>query len=605
MARVKASSGGKPGNPAGAIELLAVFLAVFLFHAAIEQVLTPTLAASDAWYHTKIAALYWSGECPILGGDFPWTQFSRFHELRHDWHLLYHILLIPFVWLGPVGGGKLSVVFFAATLATVLYGVVRRNGLPAPLAATLLVLFVLASASQILRLHLPRPSTGMLALLLLLVHFSGRERALAAFLTSVFLLLLYNVPHTLVLLAGVTAVVIALREGRLPWATLGALLGGIAVGVVAHPGFWHWEGSFWGLEHADFSLWRQMSGTLEAARNDFRIQIAGQWVTMRVGNEFKPPVAQAFPRIFAVPLLVPLAAAALAAQRRRLSHVAAIALVLAAAYFTLFLEFIRFVEYWIPLAFLGAGCLVAESLAGVDWDAWEERARPWHRPLVALALLAGIAQVAAFVVAEEPARARVWIPTVVALLCLPLRTAAVLLLALRGHRSLTRARRRALGAATLLAALAWGPYAVEQLYFVWSQGPMVIWDPRAEALPEPARWLAQNSQPGDLVYQDNWALFPFLFHYNHKNHYMVGFDPYFFYQYDPQRYRTWILAVEGRLSAAELRAHLDDLGARFVVATKLQPAFRERMAAVPGTSIGYQDEFTTVYRVDRAPSSGP
>ena len=602
---MQAGADGAPGRPAGGLELLAVFSAAFLFHTTLELVLTPTLAGSDAWYHTKIAQLYWTGECPILGGDFPWTQFSRYHELRHDWHLLYHLLLIPFNALGYVGGGKLSVVVFAATLMTVLYGLVRRNGLPASLAATLLVLFSLASAAQLLRLHLPRPSTPMLAGLLLLVHFSGRERPLPAFLTSVFVLLLYNVPHTLVLLAGATVLVFALRERRIPWATAGALLAGIAVGVVAHPGFWHWEGSFWGLEHANFSLWRQMSGTLEAARNDFRVLIDGQWITMRVGNEFKPPVAEAFPRIFVVPLLVPLVAGALAAWRRRLDNVAAIALILAAAYFTLFLDFIRFIEYWIALAFLAAGCLVAGSLAGVDWDAWEERARSWRRPLVALALLAGIAQLAVFIVTGNLGRARVWIPSVVALLCPLLWTAIVLVLALRSQASLGRATRGALGAATLVLTLAWVPYAVEQFFVLWSQGAIVVFDPRADALPKPARWLEENSQPGDLVYHDSWAAFPFLFHHNHKNHYLAGFDPYFFYQYDPHRYRAWVLATEGLLSPAQIRAHLDDFGARFVVATSLQARFRQQMSMVPGTSAVYQDAFTTIYRVDPLPQARP
>ncbi len=51
-----------------------------------------------------------------------------------------------------------------------------------------------------------------------------------------------------------------------------------------------------------------------------------------------------------------------------------------------------------------------------------------------------------------------------------------------------------------------------------------------------AQWLAANSQPGDIVFQAHWDLFPDLFFWNRKDFYVGGMDPIFQYAYSPALY---------------------------------------------------------------------
>ena len=582
------------------MECLAVFALAALFHTLIE-LQWPGLADPDAWYHTKIAWLYWTGECPIFGSDFPWTRFSRYNVIRHDWHLGYHLLLIPFVWFGLVPGGKAAVVASCATLTTAVYGVVRRNGLPAALAGALVVVFALGSAYHTFRIHALRPTSLLLATMVVLIHFCGRQRALPTFLCATFLLLLYNVPHSIVLLAGVTFVVVALRERRIPWGTTAALVGAVALTTVAHPGFWHWEGSFFGLEHGNFSVWRQMAGTLEASRNDFRVFYDGAWLSMPVANEFKPPGVGTLHQRYLAPFAVLLASALLCARRRRLSNTSAVFALMAFAYLALFLESLRFLEYWIPLSFAASGCLLADALRDAPSAPWERGPKLGRDALLALAGAAALAQLTSLLLAADAARPAVWLPTLVAGVAVLARPLVSVFLHAAQAASLAPRRRAALLAGMTLLALAWGRYAIHQLEFFRVEGPAVAKDVRQEGIVEIALWLKDHARPGELVYHDTWPAFPFLFHYNHRNDYLVGFDPYFFYQYDPALFRDWSLATQGSWPAAQVQRHLTQVGAKYVIASVLRPTFRQELDELPGATAVLRNDFATLYRMDPAP----
>jgi hypothetical protein len=49
-----------------------------------------------------------------------------------------------------------------------------------------------------------------------------------------------------------------------------------------------------------------------------------------------------------------------------------------------------------------------------------------------------------------------------------------------------------------------------------------------------ARWMADHSRPGDIVFHASWDLFPELFFWNAKNFYVGGMDPIFQYARDPR-----------------------------------------------------------------------
>jgi len=62
-------------------------------------------------------------------------------------------------------------------------------------------------------------------------------------------------------------------------------------------------------------------------------------------------------------------------------------------------------------------------------------------------------------------------------------------------------------------------------------------------------WLADNSEPGAIVFNAHWDLFPDLFFWNTSNRYVGGMDPIFQYAYDPKLYWKAHHLYTGRFSS--------------------------------------------------------
>ncbi|MBL8030845.1 MAG: hypothetical protein JNK33_00765 [Candidatus Doudnabacteria bacterium] len=54
-----------------------------------------------------------------------------------------------------------------------------------------------------------------------------------------------------------------------------------------------------------------------------------------------------------------------------------------------------------------------------------------------------------------------------------------------------------------------------------------------------AEWLNAHTQPGDVITNTSWHIFPELFYWNTKNRYIAGEDPAFLWIADPDRYTVW------------------------------------------------------------------
>jgi len=54
-----------------------------------------------------------------------------------------------------------------------------------------------------------------------------------------------------------------------------------------------------------------------------------------------------------------------------------------------------------------------------------------------------------------------------------------------------------------------------------------------------ADYIAENSNPGDLVFNVDYDDFTHLFFHNHKNHYLVGLDPIYLDRYDSRLFELW------------------------------------------------------------------
>jgi hypothetical protein len=518
-----------PGR-ARALELLAVFLVALGFHLWLEF-RRAGLHGVDGYYHLKVALLYARGELSLVSSDFPWATRSILNDLYCDWQLGYHLLLVPFTACGLLLGGKLATALFAALIPSIVHAILRAHRVP--LAWAFPALLLLSSEYYLIRVHLPRPTSPVIALLLIALHLAStrRHRALLVCLVGVFLV--YAVPHTLLLLAVVALLAFLIAERRLPLRLLGTVLAAVVLGVLAHPGTWRWRGDFLGADHGLFRVWEQMRGSLAASEAGDRIEIEGEWVVMQAPAEFRPPPLDAIPAEVPLPLVVfavGLVVGGLLLARRFSSRardpgeddrllLPLLAGGMACATFLLFLQHVRFAEYWIPFSVLALGA---------TWGAAPLGRR--GRTVVGGVLVVALGLTAPGTVAGTLER---------------IRTSPAVGLAYEG----------------------------------------------------PMTWLAENTEEDAVVFHGKWPQFSPMLFFNDRNRYLVGLDPYFFYQHDAAEYARWVALSLGALEPEATRAGILAFGARHAL-VKRGDALDAVLRRAPRTLPMYEDGIFRVYELE-------
>jgi hypothetical protein len=62
-------------------------------------------------------------------------------------------------------------------------------------------------------------------------------------------------------------------------------------------------------------------------------------------------------------------------------------------------------------------------------------------------------------------------------------------------------------------------------------------------------FLAENSDQGEIVFTDDWDIFPVYFYYNTHNHYIVGLDPKFTHARRPDLWERYVKISRGKVPA--------------------------------------------------------
>ncbi len=516
------------------VGLLPVFVLALAYHLWLEY-RSPALHGVDGYYHTRLTWMYATGEFSLFAKELPWMSFGSYGRHFADWQVGYHVLLMPFLLLGLVTGGKLSAAFFATLLTSSVHGILRAHRVP--LAWAFALLSLVASGNHLSRMHLVRPTTLLVVVLLWTAHFAAARRPRAFLASALLLLFVYDVPHNLLAVTGLAVGAWVALEGRIPWKIGFAGLAAVLLAIPLHPGFWTGTDGGVSLDNGLFRVWSQMSGSLQSSKDAGLVEVEGALVPIEPPGEFKAPSGRLILEDFQVPLWTMLLGLVLLGfrPRGRTSPLLLVATGLSGLYFWLFLAHLRFFEYWIPFALLAAGLAFGRAV-GDD----------------PLALVRGW-------------RTR---PRLQALAWTFLALFAVGVLARNGARAASHA-----------AALLSSDKGIGDKY------------------EEPMRWLAENSEEGDLVFHESWPGFAPMFFYNRHNRYVIGLDPYFFYQDDPLTYRDWAQAANGALDPIRTWAVARDMGARWVIA-KRNSELARRFAEAPRTEETYSDRRYRVFRID-------
>jgi hypothetical protein len=73
-------------------------------------------------------------------------------------------------------------------------------------------------------------------------------------------------------------------------------------------------------------------------------------------------------------------------------------------------------------------------------------------------------------------------------------------------------------------------------------------------------FLRENSPAESVVFTDDWDIFPLYFYYNHHNHYIVGLDPKFSHEADPELWERYVKLSRGQFPTTTTVKYTDASG---------------------------------------------
>jgi len=208
--------------------ILAALAVSFYLHFNSDKFPDP-----DIFYHFRHAALYAAGG--LFSGEFPWAPYSIIGKFSADIWYGFHVVLIPFVWLGdPLVGMRLAGVLVTSACLLSVYLVCRSLEIKTAPLWPFVLLF--SSAFLLHRLTMLRPqvlSLGLSVLILALLATGNlRGVLLAAFASAWLHLSLCFVP---IIVLGVFAATKLVTEKSLAWRESLALAGGLVAGWLLRP----------------------------------------------------------------------------------------------------------------------------------------------------------------------------------------------------------------------------------------------------------------------------------------------------------------------------------------------------------------------------------
>jgi hypothetical protein len=116
-----------------------------------------------------------------------------------------------------------------------------------------------------------------------------------------------------------------------------------------------------------------------------------------------------------------------------------------------------------------------------------------------------------------------------------------------------------------------------------------------------AAWLQEQTAPGDIIFHSDWDDFPVLFYHNHQNYYIVGLDPTFMYQKDPQLHRFFVDITKGNQSEGLYDLIAGRFHARYVLIENDHDEMTKNIRRDPHFEFVYKDDDATIWRVRSTP----
>lgn len=342
-----------PARGAGLADLawLLVFAGITTALQAVQRVPFDM----DSAFHVAVAGLI--RRHGILH-DFPWTAFSYLADHYADKELLFHLVLAPFVGLGPWAACRIVGAVLGALVLFVVYRILRAGRVP--LAGVWALAALGSSGSFVLRLAMVRPHLLSIALGLVITFAAARRRVLPLAIACFLYPLSYIAWHTALALVVVVSAAELLAGRRPSPRVFAAAAGGLLAGVLVHPNFPENLRLFW-VQNVEILVGKAWGG---AAGFD-------------LGPEFQPFSPAGVLRQMTFPLLLGAVATARSWRARRDDPLPLAFSLVALAFLAATLRTQRFIEYAAPFSAAAAALALRTSWPRVTAPAIAVAAALW------------------------------------------------------------------------------------------------------------------------------------------------------------------------------------------------------------------------------------
>jgi len=539
---------------------IGVGLMQFVYSATpdAEHALPVNVPGNDSFYHVKMAMLL-----PEIGlpGEFPWLRHTIFENQFVSHHYGFHVYLSLFVrhFDNPLVGARWAMSVSFGLVLVVAHLILMSEGIAF---RWLWLTIMLALPTEFYSRHSYIRAIDLSLLFMLAgCFFMFRRRYVALALVMI----VYTHVYLGSFFLGFVAVIhyisgwFGSKTRRDTWRLpLAVALGG-AVGLLTHP---------YNVRIIGF-LWTQIFGS-------------GLTPEISVGREWKPyDDVWRFANLIGIPLSALATGVALRFRwSRPLSTNQWTMLVSSFFFLVLLFKARRFIEYFPIIATL-ATAMVAGPLFGRESprpvaSATVKRAGRGEFLMLGLTVLLAAGAWLNFRWGSVPARSN-WLVSAAAGGAL-----YVLVLALRRwfvHRSVESRTRWLVWAGcsfftavTVVGVLARVAYPLHDTVRRWGKGKFDLDDIEAAMT-----FLQERSEPGDVVFADDWDIFPAYFYFNHKNHYVAGLDPMFSYRHDPELWERYRLITQGRAPVTKtvIIPQTDEDGRRTMVERRISVSLED------------------------------
>ena len=363
------------------IRFLLFLLGVGIFAASVFaaiQYSTPYIPEYDGYYHIKFAQLIREGGFLTA---FPWLPLTTFGERFSDMHLLFHYLLVPFTFIGLMGGAKLYAVVSGTLVVLAFAWILHKENIPGGI---FWVVGLFSSSLFLYRFTLPKASQLSIFFLLAGLYLIWTRRSTCLLVLSFLYTWLYVAFPILLLFAFFQFLSSVFLKEKADLRSLVFITLGMAAGLVVNPYF-------------PDNVWYYYTQTFQISTLQ-RIPMGGEWYPWETWYFFKEN-AVVFSCLFLAVFFSLLQGGKKDAKT--------IALFLITTFF-LFLSFKsrRFVEYFVPFGLLFAGFSIKET---VQTTLKSDPNRRWLRPLFFfLLILVGITSYKAVMRTSKEVRVNAW-----------------------------------------------------------------------------------------------------------------------------------------------------------------------------------------------------